>query len=118
MATVKMGNPPQNFQLLVDSGSGDLWVGGEGCHGTDGAGCVRSLLSFFLERLITDQGTHKFLGSNSSKTFRVTQRKWTIGYVTGTVSGFLAEDDISISDLTLKNHTFGVALNETREFTL
>lgn len=42
MATVKIGNPPQDFQLLVDSGSADFWVGGEGCRGNDGGDCVRN----------------------------------------------------------------------------
>ena len=48
MATVRMGNPPQNFQFLIDSGSADLWVGGEGCHGADGGDCVRSPSVCFL----------------------------------------------------------------------
>ena len=60
MATVRMGNPPQNFQLLIDSGSADLWVGGEGCHGTDGGDCVK--IAFSCSFLESD--THHKLGSS------------------------------------------------------
>jgi len=43
VATVQIGTPPRNFSILMDSGSADFWVGGEGCVvGTDAGGsCVR-----------------------------------------------------------------------------
>ena len=40
IATIQVGTPPRDFSVLVDSGSADLWVGGEGCKSVDG-GCVR-----------------------------------------------------------------------------
>jgi len=40
MAKLAIGTPPRTFSLLMDSGSADFWVGGEGCQGKDGNGCV------------------------------------------------------------------------------
>jgi len=39
LATIQMGTPPQNFTVLVDSGSADFWVGSETCLSERG-GCV------------------------------------------------------------------------------
>ena len=40
MASVQIGTPAREFLVLMDSGSADLWVGGETCQGQDGGGCV------------------------------------------------------------------------------
>ncbi|KAH9481636.1 putative aspartic-type endopeptidase CTSD [Psilocybe cubensis] len=101
MATVKMGSPGRNFNLLIDSGSADLWVGSEGCMGDDGGSC----------------GNHTFLGARSSTTFNESKEDWAIGYVSGSVSGYLVQDDVTIGGLKLKAHTFGVAINESIDFT-
>lgn len=37
---IQMGTPPRDFKMLVDSGSADLWVGGEGCKSVTGGDCV------------------------------------------------------------------------------
>lgn len=42
IATVQIGTPPRNFNILMDSGSADFWVGSEGCQSVDGGGCVGS----------------------------------------------------------------------------
>lgn len=40
VATIQMGTPPREFNLLMDSGSADLWVGAEGCISETGGDCV------------------------------------------------------------------------------
>ena len=40
MGTFLLGTPPRVFQILVDSGSADLWVGAEGCFSDEGGNCV------------------------------------------------------------------------------
>lgn len=40
LATVQMGTPPQDFLLLMDSGSADTWVGSEQCVSDAGGDCV------------------------------------------------------------------------------
>lgn len=40
VATIQMGTPPREFNVLMDSGSADLWVGAEGCISVNGCDCV------------------------------------------------------------------------------
>ncbi|KAF8802552.1 acid protease, partial [Phlegmacium glaucopus] len=101
MATMQIGTPPRDFRLLVDSGSADLWVGAEGCRRIGGGDC----------------GSRALLGSNSSTSFNNSKEEWAIRYASGTVSGFLVRDDVTIAGLTLKAHRFGVASNESEDFT-
>ncbi|KAK0469920.1 aspartic peptidase domain-containing protein [Desarmillaria tabescens] len=98
---VDLGTPPVSHQFLMDTGSADFWVGAEDCRCDDGGTC----------------GNHSFLGPHSSKTFVGTNESWSIWYGTGQVSGFLAHDDVSIVGLELKAHKFGVAQNESADFT-
>ncbi|KAK0495372.1 aspartic peptidase domain-containing protein [Armillaria luteobubalina] len=98
---VELGTPPISFKLLIDTGSADLWVGTEGCRCDDGGTC----------------GNHPFLGPHSSKSFVGTNESWMILYGTGAVSGILVHDVVSIMGLTLEAHKFGVAQNESADFT-
>jgi hypothetical protein len=55
IATIQMGTPPREFNLLMDSGSADLWVGAEGCKSVAGGDCVSftsNLFSPFISLLI------------------------------------------------------------------
>ncbi|KAG6910084.1 hypothetical protein DXG01_013136 [Tephrocybe rancida] len=105
LGTVLIGTPPRKFELLMDSGSADLWVGAEGCKPDDP----------FDDQ--EDCGTHNFLGNSSSSTFKDTKKPWEIQYGTGAVSGTIVTDTISIAGLKLPKHTFGVAKKESAEFT-
>lgn len=100
IATVQMGTPPRDFKLLMDSGSADLWVGAEGCQSEDGGDC----------------GNHVFLGTQSSSSFVDTNKPFQVTYGSGAVAGDIVTDDISVAGLALKQHTFGVALQETVDF--
>lgn len=101
MGIFEIGTPPRKFQLLVDSGSADLWVGAEGCQADDGGSC----------------GNHSFLGPNSSSTYKDLNQTWSIQYGTGAVTGRIVQDSISMAGLNLPAKQFGVALNESSEFT-
>jgi len=101
LASLFLGTPPREFRMLVDSGSADMWVGGEQCTGDDRGNC----------------GDHRFLGPTSSSSYRDTGTPWYTSYGTGTVSGNLVNDTVTLADLTLKNHTFGVTQNESTQFT-
>ncbi|KAF8274739.1 aspartic peptidase domain-containing protein [Lactarius quietus] len=91
-AIVQIGTPPRNFSILMDSGSADFWVGGDGCLSstTKGADC----------------GNHLFLGEQSSTSFVDTKQPFQVAY-----------DDVGIAGLQLNNHSFGIALTETDDFT-
>jgi hypothetical protein len=94
-----MGTPPQNFLILMDSGSADLWVAGDQCVGANGVDC----------------GQHQTLGAASS-TFKASNTPFQVTYGTGAVAGNIIQDDISVAGLALPAHTFGVALQETADF--
>ncbi|KAI0661538.1 acid protease [Cubamyces menziesii] len=100
IATIQMGTPPRDFHILMDSGSADLWVGAEGCQSQAGGGC----------------GNHEFLGSQSSSTFKDLGQQFQVTYGTGAVAGDVIQDNIVVAGLALNAHTFGVALEETQDF--
>ncbi|KAJ7284664.1 aspartic peptidase domain-containing protein [Mycena rebaudengoi] len=101
LATLRIGTPPQDFRLLVDSGSADMWVGGERCKSDAGGSC----------------GRHKFLGPQSSSSFNNTGESWAVKYGSGSVSGDLVTDHVEFAGTTLKHHKFGIARNESSDFT-
>ncbi|KZT29908.1 acid protease [Neolentinus lepideus HHB14362 ss-1] len=101
LATIQIGTPPRAFKMLVDSGSSDLWVGGENCSGSSGAaGC----------------GNHTFIGSGTSSSFSDTGKTWSITYGSGSLSGNIVQDDIEIAGMKLSAHKFGAAKNESSQF--
>ena len=57
-----------------------------------------------------------FLGSQSSYSFVDTQKPFNITYGTGSVDGNVVKDNIIVAGLQLPNHTFGVAKQETVDF--
>jgi len=63
------------------------------------------------------QGNHNFLGPRSSSSYNQTKDEWAIGYVSGTVSGNLVRDTVSIAGIKLTGHLFGTAKNESNNLT-
>jgi len=100
LATIQMGTPPQDYSILMDSGSADLWVGAENCQSLGGGGC----------------GNHVFLGPKSSSSFVDTNAPFNVSYGTGSVGGDIIKDNIVVAGLSLPAHTFGVATVESVDF--
>ncbi|PPQ77889.1 hypothetical protein CVT25_015376 [Psilocybe cyanescens] len=98
-ATVQVGNPPRDFLVTMDSGSADFWVGSDNCA-SNGGGC----------------GSHVFLGPESSSSFNDTGNEFKITYGSGSVSGNIVTDDVTIAGLALPGLTFGVATTESVDF--
>ncbi|KAI4527056.1 acid protease [Schizophyllum commune Loenen D] len=101
LSTIQMGTPPTDFEILMDSGSADLWVGSTQCQSATTGG---------------DCGKHQFLGSNTSSSFKATKTPFQVTYGTGAVAGAIVQDNIAMGGLTLDAHTFGVATQETDDF--
>jgi len=74
----------------MDTGSSDLWVPAADCKSV---ACQ----------------VHKTLGSKDSSTFRETKTPWQIKYGSGSASGVLVADSLSIGGLTVRHMPFGVA---------
>jgi len=100
IATIQIGTPPRNFNILMDSGSADFWVGAENCQSQQGGGC----------------GNHTFLGTQSSSTFVDTNQQFEVTYGSGEVQGDIITDNVNIAGLALNKHTFGVATVESVQF--
>ncbi|KAL1746443.1 aspartic peptidase domain-containing protein [Schizophyllum fasciatum] len=83
---VEIGTPPQTFNVVLDTGSSDLWVADTEC-----ATCSSS--------------TPQFDASKSS-TFQQSSQTTTIQYGSGAVRGSLAQDKVSIGGLTVDEQIF------------
>ncbi|KAI6195398.1 CRE-ASP-5 protein [Aphelenchoides besseyi] len=100
-ATITLGNPPQTFEIQVDSGSDITWIAGRDCtsSGASASNCVSQTNVY---------------DANISTTSRNTTRQFDITYGTGKASGWFFEDNFAIGDpnspqLKYKNKvTFGV----------
>lgn len=82
---VEIGTPPTPFNLIIDTGSADLWVPGEDCHNC----------------------THTKLGPHLSKTFVPSAARWGLPYGKGQAAGTVCTDTITVAGFTLENHRFG-----------
>ncbi|KAK4684672.1 hypothetical protein P7C73_g5497, partial [Tremellales sp. Uapishka_1] len=96
LATVQIGTPPQDFLMLMDTGSGDTWVPSTSCSAAE---C----------------GKHQALGTGSS-TFVASQTPFQVTYGSGAVAGTLCSDTLSIAGMTLDAHTFGTTTQESVQF--
>ncbi|XP_017089808.3 lysosomal aspartic protease [Drosophila bipectinata] len=97
---VEIGNPPQKFTLLIDTGSANLWVPSIKCPATDKS-CAN----------------HNKYNSSASNTFVANNTDFNIDYGSnsgGTValSGFLSQDTVTIAGLPIKNQIFAEITDE------
>lgn len=80
---VKIGSPPQEFQVIYDTGSSNLWVPAKGC-----VNCGYKLIH---------GGKNKY-DQDASSTFEQDGAKFSIQYGSGAVSGVYAQDTVTLAD--------------------
>ncbi|XDB65897.1 PREDICTED: pregnancy-associated glycoprotein 1-like [Capra hircus] len=93
MGKVTIGTLPQEFQVIFDTGSSDLWVTSLFCPSPACSTQVR-------------------FRHYKSSTFRPTQKTFSIAYGSGSIEGFLAYDTIWIGDLISADQPFGLSVVE------
>ncbi|KAG8987192.1 Vacuolar protease A [Tulasnella sp. JGI-2019a] len=90
---ITLGTPPQTFKVILDTGSSNLWVPSKSC----------TSIACFLHT--------KYDGSASS-TYKANGTTFEIHYGSGSMEGFVSNDNLSIGDLTIKHQAFAEATKE------
>lgn len=92
-ADITLGTPPQAFKVVLDTGSSNLWVPGADCNS----------IACFL---------HSRYDSSESSSYKANGTEFSIQYGSGSVSGFISQDTLTLGDLVIPKQDFGEATNE------
>ncbi|KAM5223986.1 pregnancy-associated glycoprotein-like [Hipposideros larvatus] len=90
IGTIKIGTPPQEFRVIFDTGSADLWVPSIYCSSQ---ACAK----------------HNLFNPWLSSTFWETGRRIMLSYGSGIVKGFLGYDTVQIGGLVDVSQAFGLS---------
>ncbi|KIK98049.1 hypothetical protein PAXRUDRAFT_9820 [Paxillus rubicundulus Ve08.2h10] len=90
---ITLGTPPQNFKVILDTGSSNLWVPSSKCNS----------IACFL---------HTKYESSGSSTYKPNGSEFSIQYGSGSMEGYVSRDKLTIGDLTIRNQDFAEATKE------
>ncbi|XP_078514919.1 pepsin A-like isoform X2 [Lissotriton helveticus] len=96
--TISIGTPPQDFTVIFDTGSANLWVPSVDCSSP---ACLN----------------HNKFDPSSSSTFQSTNENLAIHYGKGSMTGVLGYDTVQVGDLVVTNQAFGLCTTEAQHFT-
>eukprot|EP01028_Stygiella_incarcerata_P001027 TRINITY_DN1162_c0_g9_i1.p1 TRINITY_DN1162_c0_g9~~TRINITY_DN1162_c0_g9_i1.p1 ORF type:complete len:390 (+),score=86.17 TRINITY_DN1162_c0_g9_i1:91-1170(+) len=90
---VSLGTPAQNFKVIFDTGSSNLWIPSKKCHS------ISCLL-------------HHRYDSSESSTYVANGKSFKIEYGSGGVEGFLSQDVATVGSLSVPKQVFGEVSHE------
>uniref|UniRef100_A0A8D0VAP4 Peptidase A1 domain-containing protein n=1 Tax=Sus scrofa TaxID=9823 RepID=A0A8D0VAP4_PIG len=96
VGNISIGTPPQQFSVIFDTGSSDLWVPSIYCQSR---AC----------------NTHRVFDPFKSTTFRYSGVPIELEYASGMMSGYLGYDTVRISNLIIMGQEFGYSQWEENE---
>ncbi|CAB3400229.1 unnamed protein product [Caenorhabditis bovis] len=93
--TISIGTPAQNFTVIFDTGSSNLWIPSKKCPFYDIA-CM----------------LHHRYDSKASSTYIEDGRKMAIQYGTGSMKGFISKDKVCVAGICADDQPFAEATSE------
>nr|P27678.1 RecName: Full=Pepsin A-4; AltName: Full=Pepsin I/II; Flags: Precursor [Macaca fuscata fuscata]CAA42425.1 prepropepsin A [Macaca fuscata] len=91
--TIGIGTPAQNFTVVFDTGSSNLWVPSVYCYSL---ACM----------------DHNLFNPQDSSTYRATSKTVSITYGTGSMTGILGYDTVKVGGISDTNQIFGLSETE------
>ncbi|XP_077675976.1 pepsin A-like [Eretmochelys imbricata] len=95
--TISIGTPAQDFTVIFDTGSSNLWVPSVYCSS---AACKN----------------HKKFNPSDSSTYKATSQSLSIQYGTGSMTGILGYDTVQVGGIVDTNQIFGLSETEPGSF--
>ncbi|XP_075766108.1 gastricsin-like isoform X2 [Pelodiscus sinensis] len=90
---ISIGTPPQNFLVLFDTGSSNLWVPSVYCQSQS---CT----------------SHTMFNPNASSTYTSNGQTFSLQYGSGSLTGIFGFDTVTIEGISITNQEFGLSETE------